>query len=41
MKILNSHLKVYLDVAREGQAKCPDCGKVDALKVGGHFTDYH
>ena len=23
MKILNSHPKVYLDVAREGQAKCP------------------
>lgn len=41
MKILNSHPKVYLDVAREGQAKCPYCGKVDALKVCDHFTDPH
>lgn len=41
MKILNSHFKVYLAVAREGQAKCPYCGKMDAQKVGEHFTDHH
>ena len=34
MKLWNSHPKVYLDVAREGQAKCPYCGTVYQLKAG-------
>ena len=32
MKIWNSHPKVYLDVARTGQAKCPYCGAQYVLK---------
>ena len=28
MKIWNSHPKVYLDVAKTGEAKCPYCGTV-------------
>jgi len=34
MKVWNSHPKVYLDVAREGHAKCPYCGTVYQLKAG-------
>ena len=34
MKLWNSHPKVYLDVAREGHAKCPYCGTVYQLKAG-------
>lgn len=34
MKIWNSHPKVYLDVARTGEAKCPYCGTVYRLKAG-------
>ena len=41
MKIWNSHPKVYLDVAREGRAKCPYCGTVYSLKAGEHFGAGH
>ncbi len=41
MKIWNSHPKVYLDVAREGSAKCPYCGTVYALKAGEHVGGHH
>ena len=41
MKLWNSHPKVYLDVARTGQAKCPYCGTVYALKAGEHFGGAH
>jgi uncharacterized Zn-finger protein len=34
MKLWNSHPKVYLDVARRGEAKCPYCGTVYRLKAG-------
>ena len=34
MKIWNTHPKVYLDVARTGEAKCPYCGTVYRLKAG-------
>jgi uncharacterized Zn-finger protein len=34
MKLWNSHPKVYLDVARTGEAKCPYCGTVYLLKAG-------
>jgi uncharacterized Zn-finger protein len=41
MAIWNSHPKVYLDVARTGQAKCPYCGTVYALKAGEHVAGPH
>ena len=41
MQIYSSHPKVYLDVARIGNAKCPYCGTVYALKAGEHFGAHH
>ena len=41
MKIWNSHPKVYLDVGRTGQAKCPYCGSVYQLRAGEHFGAHH
>ena len=40
MKVWDSHPKVYLDVARSGQAKCPYCGSVYKLKDGEHFAQH-
>lgn len=34
MKIWNNHPKVYLDVGKTGQAKCPYCGTLYKLKDG-------
>mgnify|MGYP000008093297 FL=1 len=34
MKLWNSHPKVYLDVAKTGEARCPYCGTVYRLKAG-------
>jgi len=34
MKIWNTHPKVYLDVARTGEGRCPYCGTVYRLKAG-------
>ena len=34
MKLWNTHPKVYLEVARTGEAKCPYCGTVYRLKAG-------
>ena len=36
LKLWNSHPKVYLDVAKTGEAKCPYCGTVYKLKAGEH-----
>ena len=41
MKLWNSHPKVYLDVARTGEASCPYCGTVYTLKAGEHFGGHH
>ena len=41
MKIWNSHPKVYLDVVRTGEAKCPYCSMVYRLKAGEHFEAHH
>ena len=41
MKLWNSHPKVYLDVAKTGQAKCPYCGTTYKLKDGEHFGGGH
>ena len=34
MKIWNTHPRVFLDVAKTGEAKCPYCGTVYRLKAG-------
>jgi uncharacterized Zn-finger protein len=41
MKVWNSHPKVFLDVARTGEAKCPYCGTVYKLKTGEHMSHSH
>ena len=41
MKIWNTHPKVYLNVARTGEAKCPYCGTVYRLKAGEVFGSGH
>ena len=41
MKLWNTHLKVYLDVARTGEAKCPYCGTLYRLKAGEVFAGGH
>ncbi|MFN4004298.1 MAG: zinc-finger domain-containing protein [Hylemonella sp.] len=41
MKIWNTHPKVYLDVARTGQARCPYCGTVYQLKAGEQLAAHH
>ena len=41
MKIWNNHPKIYWDVARTGEAKCPYCGTVFKLKAGEHVGGHH
>ena len=41
MNIWNNHPKVYLDVARTGEAKCSYCGTLYRLKAGEHFGGGH
>jgi uncharacterized Zn-finger protein len=41
MKLWNSHPRIYLDVARTGEAKCAYCGTVYRLKAGEHFSGGH
>jgi uncharacterized Zn-finger protein len=41
MKVWNSHPKVYLDVAKTGQAKCPYCGTVYQLAAGEQVAHGH
>lgn len=41
MKTWNTHPKVYLDVGRAGEAKCPYCGTIYKLKDGEHFDSHH
>ena len=41
MKLWNSHPKVYLDVAKTGQAKCPYCGTAYKLKAGEVVGHHH
>jgi len=40
MHIWDGHPKVYLDVAKTGEAKCPYCGTVYKLKEGEHFAGH-
>ena len=41
MKLWNSHPKVYIDVAHDGEGKCPYCGTVYKLKAGEVFAGGH
>jgi len=41
MKLWNSHPKVYLDVARTGEGKCPYCGTVYRLAAGEQVAHGH
>lgn len=41
MKLWNSHPKVYLDVARTGEARCPYCGTTYRLKAGEVVSARH
>ena len=41
MKLWNSHPKVYLDVAKTGEAKCPYCGTIYRLKAGETLAHTH
>ncbi|WP_440106442.1 zinc-finger domain-containing protein [Acidovorax sp. BL-A-41-H1] len=41
MKLWNTHPKVYLDIARTGEAKCPYCGTVYRLKEGERLHAGH
>ncbi len=34
MEVWNNHPRVFLDVAKNGQAKCPYCGTEYKLKAG-------
>jgi uncharacterized Zn-finger protein len=41
MKLWNSHPRVYLDVARTGEARCPYCGTAYRLAAGEHVAHGH
>ena len=41
MTLWNCHPKVYLDVAKTGEAKCPYCGTEYKLKAGEHVGGHH
>ena len=41
MKTWDTHPKVYLDVAKLGESKCPYCSTVYRLKAGEHVSSGH
>ena len=41
MKLWNVHPRVFLDVARTGEARCPYCGTVYKLKAGETVAHGH
>ena len=41
MALWNNHPKVYLDVARTGEARCPYCGTRYRLKAGEQAGAHH
>jgi uncharacterized Zn-finger protein len=41
MKLWNSHPRVFMDVARTGEARCPYCGTVYRLKAGETVSHHH
>jgi len=40
MQLWNTHPKVFLDLAREGHAKCPYCSTEYRLKAGEHVAGH-
>jgi uncharacterized Zn-finger protein len=40
MQVWNSHPRVFLDLGKHGQAKCPYCGTVYRLKAG-EYSQIH
>lgn len=41
MKLWNGHPRVFLDVARTGEARCPYCGTVYKLAAGEVVGHHH
>ena len=41
MELWNAHPRVFLNVARTGQAACPYCGTHYQLKAGEHVAGHH
>ena len=41
MELASSHPKVFLDISKTGEAKCPYCGTVYKLKAGEHVGGHH
>lgn len=40
-KLWNQHPKVYIDVAKKGEGRCPYCGTVYRLKAGEKMAHGH
>jgi uncharacterized Zn-finger protein len=40
MKLWSGHPRVFLDVARSGEARCPYCGTVYRLAEGEHAAGH-
>ncbi|TFZ06685.1 zinc-finger domain-containing protein [Ramlibacter henchirensis] len=41
MKLWNTHPRIFLDVARTGEARCAYCGTIYKLKEGEHVGRGH
>jgi len=41
MTLWSNHPRVFLDLAQDGEAKCPYCGTVYRLKVGEKLGGAH
>ena len=41
MKLWNTHPRIFLDLATNGEARCAYCGTVYKLKPGEHFGGGH
>ena len=41
MNLWSNHPKVFIDVAKAGEGKCPYCGTVYRLKAGEHVHGGH
>jgi uncharacterized Zn-finger protein len=41
MPLWSNHPKVFIDVAKTGEGRCPYCGTVYRLKAGEHVGHRH